>query len=638
MSDLSRIKFTPGKDGPEQHHSLSDFCDLLSQTEIFSDFNTRPSISFEWTASKDTGHGRSNLLWQIILARELALRLRRSREKDSCRISRNVLAALIVQDQWFKNVQVVMEHVQVNLSGLDKNSTDEVQARARDYKAKGDDAIEKEQWKEAKEYFAKAIDLDLGSAECRASRAVADLRLGNWAGAAQDSSVATKLDTQYLDAWQILAAAWKLSGNHVRSLEAYQRAVQVAGDKASPKLKRDLADAEAKIKELTSLNKEQDQLAQDDIRRQLGNQKWDPFLRRLRLQSRCHKTQVEGLVRFAQEMQWPHVGELRDYTRDVWGKLMRGAIGSCCVLDWLLGVTLPGNKMAFNLLCSLIELSPSVTNLHLAPSTEHGLSLPQCSYWRSRSVLGRVLGAWPGVSELCGWIGPCPPVVLDHAVSKKKIAAHILCDPALVPTIKTPDALLADPDQRLAHWRLRPNEDIQSYVSEMTNEKSWTVPRPPTQELKPVAVKAIRLRQLSFRPDSTDRDVEYKATIDFSFVLRKIVPLTKVVSFTLYANPIFVSLPACRGGDHAVHAREMQQYDVSVIPVHNLRDHNGKVEKGRLVVINATCNGGELMARAWCAERGRNAVVRRPGGPCYTCALRGASKGGVAVEVLIWVS
>jgi len=55
------------------------------------------------------------------------------------------------------------------------------------------------------------------------------------------------------------------------------------------------------------------------------------------------------------------------------------------------------------------------------------------------------------------------------------------------------------------------------------------------------------------------------------------------------------------------------------------------------MIINATGKGAEVLARAWCSERGRNAVIRRAGGPCFVCAVRAAGKRGLGLGTLIWV-
>jgi hypothetical protein len=58
---------------------------------------------------------------------------------------------------------------------------------------------------------------------------------------------------------------------------------------------------------------------------------------------------------------------------------------------------------------------------------------------------------------------------------------------------------------------------------------------------------------------------------------------------------------------------------------------------GAQMVINATGRGAELSARAWCSERGTNAVIRRKGGPCFVCAARAAGVASLGTGVLIWL-
>jgi hypothetical protein len=61
-------------------------------------------------------------------------------------------------------------------------------------------------------------------------------------------------------------------------------------------------------------------------------------------------------------------------------------------------------------------------------------------------------------------------------------------------------------------------------------------------------------------------------------------------------------------------------------------------ERSDVMVINATGQGVETLARAWCSKRGKNAVIRRAGGLCFVCAERAASRCGLGTGVLIWVS
>jgi hypothetical protein len=68
-------------------------------------------------------------------------------------------------------------------------------------------------------------------------------------------------------------------------------------------------------------------------------------------------------------------------------------------------------------MCALIACTPSIRDsLGFAPSHDCGLSLPKRSYWRIRSILGRVLGCLPGVLSIGGWLGPCPAVEFDPSL------------------------------------------------------------------------------------------------------------------------------------------------------------------------------------------------------------------------------
>ncbi|RMJ14552.1 hypothetical protein CDV36_005805 [Fusarium kuroshium] len=330
--------------------SPGSLCNVLNRTDVFTDFTTKSSISSEWASLKNADHGKWHLLWQIILARELALDLETPPESSNSELSRSVLAALIIQDQWLQNVEVVMEEMPLNLSGLRKlAATGEVKARAEDHKEQGDRAVEEKQWKIAKEFYTKAIELDLSSATYRAARPVADLQLGNWANAAQDALVATKLDPKNVHAWNMLAAAWKKGGNDVRALAAYEHAVKLAGPKATDQMKEDLAETKARVEELSSPQPEQDQVSRDKALKVLGDQQWDTFLHPTRLQSHCHEAQVEALICFAQHIKWPYLDELRINAKDAWKKTTTGAIVSCLMQDWLLGLTLPGKYVSRSL-------------------------------------------------------------------------------------------------------------------------------------------------------------------------------------------------------------------------------------------------------------------------------------------------
>lgn len=73
--------------------------------------------------------------------------------------------------------------------------------------------------------------------------------------------------------------------------------------------------------------------------------------------------------------------------------------------------------------------------------------------------------------------------------------------------------------------------------------------------------------------------------------------------------------------------------------IERLKDHTAQdEERSDVMVTNPTGQGAETLARAWCSERGKNAVIRRAGGPCFICVESAASRFGLDTGVLIWVS
>jgi hypothetical protein len=82
---------------------------------------------------------------------------------------------------------------------------------------------------------------------------------------------------------------------------------------------------------------------------------------------------------------------------------------------------------------ALILCTPSISKtLKLSAFWDWGLSLPQSSYWRTRTALGRVFGALPGVKSVNGWIGPCPAVGFVPPIENAAAPRHIQLNTQLV--------------------------------------------------------------------------------------------------------------------------------------------------------------------------------------------------------------
>jgi hypothetical protein len=181
----------------------------------------------------------------------------------------------------------------------------------------------------------------------------------------------------------------------------------------------------------------------------------------------------------------------------------------------------------------------------------------------------------------------------------------------------------------------RTGETAFDVIQELSDMTRWSEPIPPPKVNQSCSVCKIALKALPLETtgniDRNDARTEHQASIAFRFTG---IAGTSDVTYTLYTNPTFISAHPCIG-THAVHQREMSRYMDNVVSVRDLKAFEGSGGR-KVLVINAQCEGGETVARAWCAERGKHAVVRRGKGTCFTCSVSMAGREGLGVGVLIW--
>ena len=616
------------------------------------DFTKKSSVSSAWAASDGNGIGIWNLLWQIIIAKELARRLERSSGTYYTGYTHRILASLIISKLWLTNIEIVLKDSKINLENIAKPKTRAESVKAEGFKAKGLEAMKAHNYKKAVDLYTEAIKIDLSNAIYRSNRSAAFLFMGMVEEAHEDAIIATRLDPNYAKGWARLGSTELKGGNGKRAQEAYQRAIEIAGSETTALMKQGLADSKAKNDaDLKAIEEEKDMGARSTLLKSFYDHDWDIRGKIPELHSHVHQRQVDGLLYFAERMKWSYINETRDYAEDAYAKLRKGDTIPFHLHDWLFGIMLPGKWMSFSIMTTLIHCTPSISKeVGVAYHDECGLSLPKQSYWRVRTVLGRVLGCLPGLVSLCGWIGPCPSVEFNPPLPEKKPCHVHLKARLVVPIVSSPD----DDDVIYLSGRvpndvrIQPGEDMEDYLAQMKDPDSWVTPQPPIKELSTVSIKNIYLKKMPLEvgvaanKELTEQEVaketEYRASIVFSIDDNK-----QPVTYVLYTNPVFVSLPACRptgeNGTHEVHLRELPRFQKDTWTVERLKDVTlDDFEDDGVMVINATGKGAEVLARAWCAEKGKNAIIRRTGGPCYVCAVRGASQAGLKVGVLIWVS
>lgn len=501
--------------------------------------------------------------------------------------------------------------------------------------------------------YSEAIEIDHGSAVYHCNKSAALVKLKKFEEAEHEAFVATNLDPTYAKAWSRLGMAVFEMGHAKRAERAYKKALAVAGKEATAAMHEGLTTAQEEIaRTVRAINTEENGDKQHTMWTKFMDEDWEVFGKMVELHSLVHERQVEGLLVFAQRMKWPYINEVRDTAEDVYSNLLSGDIIDINLHDWLFGMMLPGAFFAFKIMAALVLCTPSIKKqMGISPYYDCGVALPTRSYWRLRTVLGRVLGCLPGVMSLCGWIGPCPKVEFAPPLEAEKanvnpcyvrIKARRI---ALATHISNRD-IYGDYYDYDSETNMRPTEEIEPYLADIREASNWIVPEPPVRDISTCEITAIQLKQLALEITMAQRatkgklkdldlprETQYRASVTF-----KIDNNQSSMTYKLFTNPIFVTLPPCRSGPHPVHMRELPRFQKNIWLVEQLKDHTpDDVAPDDVMVINATGKGAEVHARAWCSERGKCAVIRRANGPCYVCALRAAGRGSLNIGVLIWV-
>jgi hypothetical protein len=348
-----------------------------------------------------------------------------------------------------------------------------------------------------------------------------------------------------------------------------------------------------------------------------------------------HQQQVEGLLRFAEGMAWPYLDEARGTIENSYPALAAGTADmSWDVCDWLFGFSLPGKIFRHRIMAVLIDVSPTVRALNASPYFENGLIVKNKSYWPKRTVLGRVLGGLKNPKSICGWVGPLPaPTLLPSGdiAGWVRLSARIVNLPT--PIVKSDRPLDAFGFNQPGSTERR--EDI---VDAIVDVNEYITPASP--QANPIAPRAtfkgINL-ELMPTPHVTVDDTNpglpketYRASLDFEIN-------SEQVRYTLFSNPVFTEAAPCVG-NHPMFRRQADMYLSNVVGVTDLKETHP--DKDRLLIINAMNEGDEVVARAWCAETGRHAIVRRDIAGrecCFTCAVEMATgPTGLGVNCLIW--
>jgi hypothetical protein len=344
-------------------------------------------------------------------------------------------------------------------------------------------------------------------------------------------------------------------------------------------------------------------------------------------------------------------------------------LGGWLSRSWLTGFVLPGESTSHLLISTLLENSPSaVAALGDAANLYQGFVYKSRSYWSKSCVVGRVIAAANGATDCMGWIScSSAPVgqrdgwanleikdLPNSATPRISDSTVLATDSAFVPADKTTvtDAEFTWP---LDGFTVLGNEAQYLGFSLLPTGTSFELsPAIPSDEFSnndahlapiPTAVACLEFsaKRSSSRPTKVTLPLLYdvhfvSATPCFPNISRPSTPVTNTSS----------TKSRSRSGTETLATKELPSppthplhcsYAVGIIPVATILadDFTDTVHLGDETVV-LDCRGtGELqlLARAWCAKVGENAVVGRAGKTCLGCCVREARGLGVKVVIRI---
>lgn len=338
------------------------------------------------------------------------------------------------------------------------------------------------------------------------------------------------------------------------------------------------------------------------------------------------RSQAEALIRFGEALNWPYMDEARNCIETAYTDMISGRLAwNGYMWDWLFNLVLPGKIYRYKIMSALVFASPSARNLNVAPFYDNGLIINGRSYWPKRSVLGRVLGGMGDVRSVCGWVGPLPAPE-TNVTGWIRLSARPVDVPVPVKTSPGEDILTGlgfdQPSGGNRYTLLENILDVSQWIEAADPARSAT--NGSQSQLGAIYLDRVPIDRSQVATGLPPE--QYRARIEFEVNGRQI-------AYTLYSNPLFVAAPPCVG-THILHEQQVSKYLRNMVKVQDLKECN--VTANELLIIDALSPGEEVVARAWCAERARNAIVRRGSECCFACATALAiGRTGLGFNVII---
>ncbi|KAF2118873.1 hypothetical protein BDV96DRAFT_610759 [Lophiotrema nucula] len=361
--------------------------------------------------------------------------------------------------------------------------------------------------------------------------------------------------------------------------------------------------------------------------------------------------QKDALRVFAQTLKWPNMDEI-DYVleeKDHKEKSLEDR--SADAMSWFSGIILPGKTMPWLIMNSLVDCDRDtgdalkyLTHMHPAAGFQYRAN----TYWSAQCIVGKVLGAARGVTQIAGWVGPCiytPDLKRSECVRIRQLQS---LDPRLLP--KDVESM----DERTNP--LGPQEE--SYPID-----DYEVPMPDANEVTDL----IRMEKLAFipvkdqpPPKGPGAPLLFDAAISFacggeSWPMRLKYDVEFIQAFPCHQGPhvLFYDFKykAIRIDEGLVDIVDWARQSGRTSRPSSVRSSpSSKMSKAltttstaielahtqvqKVLAIEAMgVSDNEVFARAWCAHHGHSAIIANTKETCMACAIREAYAACVSVVI-----
>jgi hypothetical protein len=306
--------------------------------------------------------------------------------------------------------------------------------------------------------------------------------------------------------------------------------------------------------------------------------------------------------------------------------------------SYLTGLILPGEGLNHLLICTLLENDPAAVEvLGYNANLYGGFQYLGKTWWSRYCIVGRVMAGYDGAGEQCGWVGPVIASGMQVQSEDGEITVGSVPDgwidvvTAPSPDLKAPRALEAkllarDGDVRGRNW-----------WKNGTTELQWDAfEKVPVDKVDDEEVQ-VDVRGLYFNPVEPEEDDLRSYEVIANFLVGPKDGMRRLYELDLRFDVSFVAAWPCSGDEtgHRLHT----SFAYAFLRLEEL-DADSSVEdaekkNGTVAVVNTWTPEQRVFVYAWCAHKGRSAVVARRGRTCIACAIREASALRLEVVVVV---